>query len=92
MCAKKILSAEVGRIPGDTVLSALDRLDTSGVDQVVLSACLQISSMGVLAEASRRSGRPVTSAARCTAKQLLRRLGLSVASEASGTKRRAEAA
>lgn len=85
-------NAEVGRISGDTVLSALDRLDTNGVDQVVLSACVQMPSMGVLAEASRRSGRPVTSAAQCTAKQLLRRLGLSVAGEASGTKRHAEAA
>lgn len=85
-------NAEVGRIPGDAVLSALDRLDTGGVDQVVLSACVQMPSMGVLAEAGRRVGRPVTSAAQCTAKQLLRRLGLGVAGEAISGEERAEAA
>lgn len=85
-------NAEVGRIPGETVLSALDRLDTGGADQVVLSACVQMPSMGVLAEAGRRLGRPVTSAAQCTAKQLLRRLGIGVVGEVPGAAPRAAAA
>ena len=82
-------NAEVGRIPGGTVLDALGRLDTSGVDQVVLSACVQMPSMDVLAEAGRRLGRPVTSAAQCTAKQLLRRMGLGVAGELPDSQRAA---
>ena len=69
-------NAEVGRIPGATVLAALDRLNLSGVDHVVLSACVQMPSADILAEAARRVSVPVTSAAQCTARQLLRRLGI----------------
>lgn len=67
-------NTEVGRISGARVLAALDELNTSGVDRVVLSACVQMPSLGVLAEARRRQGVPVTSAAECTAMQILRRL------------------
>jgi len=72
-------NAEVARIPGATVLAALDRLDVSNVDQLVLSACVQMPSADILAEAGRRVAVPVTSAALCTSRQLLRRLGLAEA-------------
>lgn len=74
-------NAAVGRIPGSDVLSALDRLDTAGVDQVVLSCCVQMPSAAILDEAASRLDGRVTSAALCTSRQLLRRLGLAMADD-----------
>ena len=74
-------NAAVGRIPGGDVLAALGRLNTSGVDQVVLSCCVQMPSADVLDEAAARLDGRVTSAALCTCRQLLRRLGLPVPRE-----------
>jgi maleate isomerase len=75
-------NAAVGRIDGATVLDAASRLNLRDVDQVVLSACVQMPSLGVLDEARRRLGLKVTTAAECTARQLLRRLRLAVPGEA----------
>lgn len=72
-------NAAVARIPGETVLSALDQLDTTSADHVVLSACVQMPSLGILTEARRRVGVPVTTAAECTARHLLRKLHLATA-------------
>lgn len=74
-------NAAVGRIPRGDVLSALDRLDTASVDQVVLSCCVQMPSASVLDEAAARLDGRVTSAALCTSRQLLRRLGLAARGE-----------
>ena len=71
-------NAAVGRIAGAEVLSALDHLDTAGVDQVVLSCCVQMPSAAVLDEAAFRLDGRVTSAALCTSRQLLRRLGVAM--------------
>lgn len=71
-------NAAVGRIPGQDVLAALGRLDTSGLDQVVLSCCVQMPSADVLDEAAARLDGRATSAALCTSRQVLRRLGLPV--------------
>ncbi|MDJ0381986.1 hypothetical protein [Streptomyces sp. G-G2] len=43
---------------------------------MVLSACVQMPSLGAIEEAEQRLGKPVVSAAGCTAHQLLRALGL----------------
>ncbi|MEU3573438.1 Asp/Glu racemase [Kitasatospora sp. NPDC036755] len=45
-------------------------------DAVVLSACVQLPSLSAVEEAEQQLGRPVVSAAVCTAHQLLRALGL----------------
>jgi maleate isomerase len=66
---------EVGRIPGERLLVALDGLDTRAADCVVMSACVQMPSFDVLAAAGRKLGKPVTSTAECTARSMLRRLG-----------------
>lgn len=66
---------EVGRIPGERLLSALDELDTDG-DAVVMSACVQMPSISVLEAAGRRLGKPVTSTAECTSRVMLRALDL----------------
>ena len=66
---------EVGRIPGTRLLEALDQLDTTGVDAVVLSACVQMPSFDTLDAARDKLGLPVTSTAECTARAMLRALG-----------------
>lgn len=70
---------EVGRIPGERLLSALDGLNTQDADAVVLSACVQMPSIAVLDEARRRLKISVTSTAECTVKRMLRALGLAAA-------------
>lgn len=52
------------------------RLDTAGVDAVVLSACVQMPSLASIQPVEERVGLPVVSAAVCTAYQMLGRLGL----------------
>ena len=67
---------EVGRIPGERLLSGLDELKTDGADAVVLSACVQMPSLETLEEARKKLGMPVTSTAECTARAMLRTLNL----------------
>lgn len=69
---------EVGCIPGDRLLSALQELDTARADAVVLSACVQMPSIDVLEAARELLGKPVTSTAECTARSMLRKLGLRI--------------
>lgn len=68
-------NATVGRLPQPELLARVDTLPRD-VDAVVLSACVQMPSLAVLAGAERRLGLPVISAATATLFQLLRRLGL----------------
>ena len=70
---------EVGRIPGERLMGALDGLDTRGCDAVVLSCCVQMPSFQVLDDARRVTGLPVTSAAECTSLSILRSLSLEAA-------------
>lgn len=72
---------EVGRVPGERLLEELKTLKVAGADAVVLSACVQMPSFGVLEEARRRLGMPVTSTAECTSRTMLRALGLIDAAE-----------
>ncbi len=67
---------EVGARDPMLVLDSLPNLRYAGVDALVLSACVQMPSLGAIAEAERRTGLPVVSASVCTAFQMLERLGL----------------
>src|SRR5205085_1708009 len=58
------------------LLDDLKRLDTSGVDAVVLSVCVQMPSLPAIHEAQKRLGMPVVSTAVCTVRSMLDRLGL----------------
>ena len=53
------------------------RLDLSGIDALVLSACVQMPSLPAVQTIEDAVGLPVVSAAICTAHQMLTRLGLS---------------
>ncbi|TMV10781.1 maleate cis-trans isomerase family protein [Arenibacterium halophilum] len=52
------------------------RLDTKGVDAVVLSCCVQMPSLPALSVVERQLGVPVTSAAACTVRSMLGEMGL----------------
>ncbi|RIL07184.1 MAG: Asp/Glu racemase [Proteobacteria bacterium] len=67
---------EVGARDPLALVEISQRLDTRGVDAVVLSACVQMPSLAAIQPVQDRIGVPVVSAAVCTAHQMLERLGL----------------
>jgi maleate isomerase len=69
-------NAEVGCIPGDRVLDAARGLDLTRADALVISCCVQMPSLPLVAVAERELGLPVLSAATAGAFCLLRALGL----------------
>jgi len=68
----------VGCIPGERVLDAARDLDLGGADALVISACVQMPSLGLVPAAEQEFGLPVLSAATAGAFTLLDRLGLPV--------------
>jgi maleate isomerase len=66
---------EVGCIPGDRVEAALAQMDISGADAVVLSACVQMPSLGILKKVQDRLDIPVITAGSCTSAAILHALG-----------------
>lgn len=67
---------EVGARDPLALLDIYPRLDTRGVDAVVLSACVQMPSLSAIQQAEDSLGVPVTSAAVCTTWEMLRKLDL----------------
>lgn len=67
---------EVGRRDPALLLEDVKRLDTRGVDVVVLSACVQMQSLPSIQLAEEALGIPVTSTAVCTVRRMLDHLGL----------------
>jgi maleate isomerase len=66
----------VGRRDPMALVEIVDRLDTSGVDAVVLSACVQMPSLAAVQVVEDALGVPVVSSAICTTFELLVNLGL----------------
>ncbi|MHA7680206.1 maleate cis-trans isomerase family protein [Cupriavidus sp. PET2-C1] len=75
---------EVGERDPLQLLEDMKRLDTAGVDTVVLSACVQMPSFAAIERAQLALGVPVTSTAVCTARQMMRRLGLEAVAPDAG--------
>lgn len=69
-------NAEVGCIPGDRVMAAARGLALDGADALVISACVQMPSLDLVAPAEEEFGLPVLSAATAGAFALLESLGL----------------
>ncbi|MEP6720061.1 MAG: Asp/Glu racemase [Variovorax sp.] len=67
---------EVGRHDPARLLEIYKRLDPTGADALVLSACVQMPSLPVLAQVEKQLGIPVVSAAVCTTYMMLKALGL----------------
>jgi maleate isomerase len=85
-------------VPDNRAVAALDprgleeqwqRLDLSGCDVLVLSACVQMRSLEVLEEVERRSGLPTLSAATATTWAILRALDLEPVAPGAGALLRA---
>jgi maleate isomerase len=83
-------NAEVGRIPGDRVLEAARSLVLTGVDALIISACVQMPSLDLVEAAEREFGIPVLSAATAGAYSILRSLRLPVDIPAAGSLVRAD--
>lgn len=75
---------EVGARDPMQLLDDVRRLDVAGVDTVVLSACVQMPSFPAIEQAQAMLGIPVTSTAVCTARQMMRRLGIEAVAPAAG--------
>jgi maleate isomerase len=67
---------EVGRHDPQRLLDIYKRLDLRGADALVLSACVQMPSLPVIAAVEAQVGIPVVSAAVCTTYMTLKQLGL----------------
>jgi maleate isomerase len=67
---------EVGKLDPMNLLEHVKRLDHSGADAVVLSACVQMPSLAAIQIVEERIGKPVLSAAVATVYQMLKKLGL----------------
>lgn len=80
----------VGCIPGDQVMAAARSLDLTGVDALVLSACVQMPSLDLIEAAETELGVPVLSAATAGAYSILRAAGLPVAIPGAGSLLRAD--
>lgn len=84
-------NAEVGCIPGDTVMQAAHSLDLTGVDALVISCCVQMPSLELVQAAEDEFGLPVLSAATAGAYCILRGLGLPVDVPGAGSLLHADA-
>jgi maleate isomerase len=69
-------NAEVGCIPGERVMAAARDLDRRGADALVISACVQMPSLDLVAPAEAEFALPVLSAATAGAYALLRALDI----------------
>jgi len=58
------------------LLDDIERLNTNGVDAVVLSACVQMQSLAAIQRAEDKLGLPVTSTSICTTRRMMRAIGL----------------
>lgn len=67
---------EVGRRDPMQLVKDVDALDTSKVDAIVLSACVQMPSLPAIQIVQDKLGIPVVSTAVCTVRVMLDRLGL----------------
>lgn len=75
---------EVGRRDPLALIGDVDALDLSGVDAVVLSACVQMPSLPAIEAVQDKLGLPVVTAATSTGRVMLQRLGLEPVSTGAG--------
>jgi maleate isomerase len=67
---------DVGRHDPERLLEIYKRVDRTGIDAFVASACVQMPSLPIIDRLEKQVGVPVVSAAVCTTHQMLDRLGL----------------
>ena len=74
----------VGRRDPLALINDVDALDLTGVDAVVLSACVQMPSLPAIEAVQDKLGLPVLTAATSTTRVMLQQLGLEPVSTGSG--------
>jgi maleate isomerase len=67
---------EVGRHDPSLLPAIVAQMDTSNVDAIVLSACVQMPSLPAIAQVEAMTGKPVITAAVATTYAMLKQLGL----------------
>ena len=67
---------EVAALNPLNLIDIYKKLDVTGVDAIVLSACVQMPSLAAVDIIQKESGLPVTTAAICTTYKMLKELGL----------------
>lgn len=67
---------EVGRHDPERLIEIRKRIDCTGIDALVASACVQMPSLPVIEKLQAAVGVPVTSASVCTSYQLMSKIGL----------------
>ena len=77
-------NVEVGRLDPAHLVEKARRIDTSRIDALVLSACVQMPSLPVVQRVEDELGVPVLTAATATARELLLALGLDPVIPAAG--------
>ncbi len=78
-------NVEVGRLDPRNLVEEARRIDTAGIDALVLSACVQMPSLPVVQQVEDELGIPVLTAATATAREILLALDLDpVIPEAGG--------
>lgn len=75
---------EVGERDPMDLITDVERLNVDGAEAVVLSACVQMPSLGAIPIVEDRLGLPVTSASVCTARKMLEALKLRPVVPAAG--------
>lgn len=75
---------EVGRLNPWGLMESYKKVDRTGIDVLVVSACVQMPSLAVVDAVERESGVPVVSAAVCTAYQIMKKLEIEARSPAAG--------
>lgn len=75
---------EVGRRDPENLIADVGRLNVKGADVVVISACVQMPSLPVISRVEDSLGLPVTSAAVCTTRSMLRALQLEATAPDAG--------
>ncbi len=67
------------------LLEIYKRLDLTGVDVIVASACVQMPSLEAIDKLEKETGIPVTSAAVCTTYEMMKKIGIEAKSNIGGS-------
>jgi len=76
---------DVGRHDPERLLDISKKVDRTGIDVLVASACVQMPSLPAIDRLEKQTGIPTVSAAICTTHQMLTRLGLEARVPSAGT-------
>ena len=66
------------------LLEIYKQLDLTGIDVLVVSACVQMPSLEAIDQIQKEIGIPVTSAAVCTTYEMMKKLGIKAKSAIGG--------